>query len=111
MIAAIQVADALGAVVAGPPCGADARLRLEVEPAASGAVRETLAGGPVGVGARATRPALLADAGATHAEPVAGAIRIGTVHYGQITKGIRLNHRHLSVMMKSTSHLYRKTLQ
>lgn len=74
------------AVRSRPLSPADALSCLEVEFPVSRAVREALPGLPVQLGAVGAAPTLAADAGALHAEAVAGAARVGAVSWGEMQR-------------------------
>ena len=71
MFSAVKVAKSARAIVPDPSLLADALLAFEVELAVGRTVGQTLPGLLVQLGTVRPLPALLADAGAVHAEPVA----------------------------------------
>lgn len=81
VLATVEIAQLLRAVLAAPLGLARARLAVQIEGAVAGAVRQALERVLVHGGTVRALPALFADAGAVGAEAVAGAGRVGTVHW------------------------------
>lgn len=81
VLATVEIAQLLRAVLAAPLGLARARLAVQIEGAVAGAVGQALERVLVHGGTVRALPALFADAGAVGAEAVAGAGRVGTVHW------------------------------
>jgi len=76
---AIQIATLFGAVFSGPLSATDALLRLQVKVSVTRAIRQTLPGLLVHLGAVGSAPTLTTNATSLDAESVAAAVRVWTV--------------------------------